>query len=194
MSQQWRLVGGKELYQIQSDPGQTRDAAGKHPEVVEKLRNEYETWWADVSQRFDECCEIILGSDAENPARLTGFDWHTRTPWNQGHIRSGAAINGFWAVEVARAGKYEITLRRWPPELDEPITGAIAGGKAIRATEARLKIGPVDLTQPIPDGASKVSFSAQLSVGKTRLQTWLTDPASGESRGAYYVSVRRLTK
>jgi hypothetical protein len=53
-------------------------------------------------------------------------------------------------------------------------------------------IGPVDLTQPIPNGASKVSFTTELPAGKTQLQTWFIQKAKGESRGAYYVSVSRL--
>ncbi len=191
MSTRWRLVGGAELYDVKSDPGQNRNVAEEHPEIVKTLRSDYEAWWTGVSRRFDEYCEIILGADAENPSHLTAFDWHTRTPWNQNHIRSGVPKNGFWAVEVAQDGKYEITLRRWPRELDQPITAA-GDGKAIRATTARLKIGTVDLTKPIPERASKVSFVVPLPAAKTQLQTWLTDQQSGQSRGAYYVAVKRL--
>ena len=64
------------------------------------------------------------------------------------------------------------------------------GGRAIRATEARLKIAGVDETKPIEKGAAKVTFTVRLPAGKTKLQTWFTD--GGESRGAYYVYVKRL--
>ena len=107
-------------------------------------------------------------------------------------MRAGAVANGYWAVEIARGGTYEFALRRWPEEVDRPITAAIPGGKAIVATTARLKIGPVDLAQPIPPDAPAVTFRVELAAGKTELQTWLTNEASGESRGAYYVYVERV--
>jgi arylsulfatase B len=70
MTDRWRLVNGKELYDIKADPAQKNDIADGQPQVVEKLRKAYENWWADVSQRFDEYCEIIIGSDKQNPTRL----------------------------------------------------------------------------------------------------------------------------
>ena len=193
MSERWRFVNGKELYDIDADPAQRRDLAGQHPDVVREFSAAYEMWWSDVSRRFDEYNEIVLGGEAENPARLTAFDWHTVTPWNQNHIRNGVRSNGLWAVEIARPGNYRISLRRWPPEVDQPITAAVPGGKSIRATEARLAIGPLDRTQPIPDGATCVTFDVPLERGKTTLQTWLSDKSSGESRGAYFVSVERVS-
>ncbi len=192
MTDRWRLINGKELYDIKADPGQKNDIADGQPQVVEKLRKAYENWWADVSQRFDEYCEIIIGSDKQNPTRLMSHDWHSpKVPWNQGAIRSGMEANGFWAVEVARDGRYQFELRRWPKELDAPINEAIPGGKAITATEARLKIGDADMTMPVPGDAHGVTFRLNLKAGKTRLQTWFTDDR-GNSRGAYYIYVKRL--
>ncbi len=192
LTERWRLVNGTELYDIDADPGQTKNVAGDHPDVITQMRAAYETWWSDVSRRFDDYCRIRVGADQENPATLNPFDWHTRTPWNQGHIRAGAAANGFWAVEIAHAGKYRFSLRRWPPEVDAPINGAVEGAKAIRATTARLKIGNIDQTKPIPDGAAEVTFEIALEQTETELQTWLTDEPTGQSRGAYYVTVERL--
>jgi len=192
MTDRWRLVNGKELYDIKADPGQKNDIADRQPQVVEKLRKAYEDWWADVSLRFDEYCEIIIGSDKQNPTRLMSHDWHTqKVPWNQGAVLSGMQANGFWAVEVARDGRYQFELRRWPKELDAPINETIPGGKAITATKARLKIADADMTMPVPRDAHAVTFRLQLKAGKTRLQTWFTDNR-GNSRGAYYVYAKRL--
>ncbi|NQT35882.1 MAG: arylsulfatase, partial [Planctomycetes bacterium] len=124
LSGRWRLIGGKALYDIKADPGQKTDVAAQHPEVVEQLRAVYEKWWAEISPSFAEYCHIVLGDDAENPARLNCFDWHTMTPWNQGAVRRGSTANSFWAVEIAQAGEYNISLRRWPVEVDAPITAA----------------------------------------------------------------------
>jgi arylsulfatase A-like enzyme len=191
MTDRWRLVDGKELYDMKADPAQKSDVAGQHPDVVSRLRARYEEWWADTSKRFGEYCESIIGSGKENPARLTCHDWHAPdVPWNQQAIRSGPEANGFWAVEIARDGTYEFSLRRWPAELNRPINASVPGGKTISATSARLKIADVDLTKPVPQDAVAVTFQAKLTAGKTRLQTWFTDDA-GTSRGAYYVYAKR---
>ena len=192
MTDRWRLVNGKELYDIKADPGQKNNIADKHPKVVEKLRGAYEEWWADLSKGFDEYCETIIGSDKENPLRLMSHDWHTpKVPWHQGAIRNGMQANGFWALEVEREGRYEFALRRWPLEVDKPITAAIAKGKAISVTKARLKIADVDVSKPVSKDAHAVTFRVQLKAGKTQLQTWFIND-KGESRGAYYVYVKRL--
>jgi hypothetical protein len=63
-----------------------------------------------VSRRFDEYCEIVIGSDRENPSTLTSHDWHEADPcpWNQTHILQGVEGNGFWAVEVERGGRVRV--------------------------------------------------------------------------------------
>jgi hypothetical protein len=176
MMERWRLVNGKELHDIKADPGQTNNIADEHPKVVEKLRKAYEEWWADLSK----------------PVRLMSHDWHTpRVPWHQGAVRSGMQANGFWAVEVERDGRYEFALRRWPLEVDKPITAAIAKGKAISVTKARLKIADVDVSKPVSADAHAVTFQVKLKAGKAQLQTWFIDDKD-KSRGAYYVYVKRL--
>jgi arylsulfatase A-like enzyme len=203
MTDRWRLISGRELYDIQLDPEQRNDLAEKFPDVVAKLRAEYEKWWTSVSERFDEYCEIVIGSKKE-PVLLTCHDWHGPIiPWNQIEIRRGMKGNGFWAVRIARAGEYEFELRRWPAEADAPIAGSvpagghIPGGKPFPAgtvleiTKARLKIANVDITKTLQAGAKAVKFRAKLKAGSTRIQSWFIDN-KGKSRGAYYVYVKRL--
>jgi arylsulfatase A-like enzyme len=191
LRKKWRLVSGKELYDVSADQGQKTNVAEKHPAVVESMRRDYEEWWAEVSKRFRETCDIVVGSDHENPTALNAFDWHTSTPWNQGHIRSGARKNGFWAIEVERNGAYEISLRRWPLELDKPITAAVQGGRALPVHTARLKVGDIDRTQEIEMEAHSSVFEVNLKAGKTHLQTWFLNEESKELCGAYYVYVRK---
>jgi hypothetical protein len=194
MTDRWRLVNGKELYDMANDPGQRDNLAKARPEVVAELRDAYEAWWRDTSEHFDEYCPIVIGSVEENPVALTCHDWHApikHVPWNQGLIRKGPEANGFWAVDIERDGTYTFELRRWPRELDAPITAVVEGGTAIDATEARLRIGDHDVTQPVEEGAFAVRFEVPLKAGETRLQTWFTN-GDGKSRGAYYVYVTCL--
>ncbi len=180
MTEHWRLINGTELYDVSKDPGQKQDVAGQHAKVVAELRTAYERWYADISRRFDEYCEITVGSEKENPSQLACHDWHGEpAPSGQAMVRQRIKANGFWALDVARAGKYEITLRQQP---------AVARF-AIEAVTARLSVGGVDVSRPVPPGATAVTFKVDLKRGSTRLQTWLTDK-DGASRGAYFVEVK----
>jgi hypothetical protein len=192
MTDRWRLIDGEQLYDMKVDPGQRHDVADAHPDVVKRLRAAYERWWADISTRFHEDCAIPIGADEAPLVRLTSHDWHgERVPWAQHTIRRAMEANGSWVVEIVRDGTYEISLRRWPLEVDAPINAPIPDGDAINAALARLKIADIDATEHVAQDATQVTFTVALKAGQTRLQTWLTDD-SGVSRGAYYVYVRRL--
>ncbi len=146
MSQQWRLVNGKELYKIKRDPGQRRNVAAEHPDVFAEMTAFYDAWWAELKPTFSQTTEIHLGH-AEHPVvSLTGHDWiqEALPPWNQAHIRRADGYRsdrseksksqgksrhqGHWAVKVLTPGSYEIRLRRWPLEADHPITAPLPAG------------------------------------------------------------------
>jgi hypothetical protein len=187
LTDRWRLVDGKELYEIARDPEQQHDVAAEHPEVVAELRRAYESWWADVSKRFNEYSRIVLGTDHENPTRLNCHDWHPGSdyiPWSQSG-QSGVAgdpwANGLWAVQIAQPGRYEFTLRVRPEGVSQPLA----------AERARVKNGGAEATVAVPDGAEEVTLTLDLKPGPAMLQTWLV--AGDRSRGAYYTTVRHTS-
>jgi len=55
---QWHLVSdgkpgalrerGWQLFDVKADPGERRDVAGQHPDVVERLEHAYDEWWESV--------------------------------------------------------------------------------------------------------------------------------------------------
>jgi hypothetical protein len=183
MTDRWRLVNGKELYDMQADPGQKKDVAADHAEVVTRLRKVYDAWWADVSRRFDGYGYIVLGSEKENPSRLTCHDWHgEEAPSGQARIKAQPFINGYWVVEIERDGRYEVTLRRQPQGAEIPL----------EATRARVKVGEVTEEAKVEPDAKSATLTLKLKAGKARLQTWLIDEGKDRSRGAFYVTVRRL--
>jgi len=191
MTQQWRLIDGRELYDIDADPGQKKDVAADKPEVVASLREAYERWWESICTRFDEYVPIYIGAEGEDPVRITCHDWHgPDVPWNQGMVENAAAANGFWAIRVVREGTYRFTLRRWPQETGLAIDAA-GPGKAINPKAARLKIGDFDETRPVAASDKGAVFEATLRADDTTMQTWFTEP-DGTTRGAYYVHVKRL--
>jgi arylsulfatase A-like enzyme len=185
MTERWRLVDGERLYDIGADPGQEADVAASHPDVVEQLRGSYDLWWASLEPVFDDVVRIGIGADAANPTALTSHDWRTgdesQVVWNANQVNSAHPGNGYWAVDVMRAGRYEIELRRWPRP----------SRLGIDAQRARLKIGGVEAEKVTSPFDSHATFRVELDAGPTTLQSWLTG-RRGEARGAYFVYVRRL--
>ncbi len=206
ITSRWRLVHGKELYDIKADPGQQHDVAAQHPDVVAELRAAHAAWWAEVSPHLEAYCPISLGNDAENPTHLNAMDVLGDVAWNQGHILMAQQSTGTWAVDVEQPGTYRFALRRWPEELDLPIdtlaSADIAAtipyphtgrGHTLHPTHARLGLFNYTTTAPVKKGAREVTFTLELKqTGVTRLDAWFVD-AEGEEQGAYYVYVERLT-
>jgi arylsulfatase A-like enzyme len=200
MTDRWRCVNGRELYEIKSDPGQRNNVAGLHPGVLADLQKDYERWWRDISTDFDQPARMVIGSDRANPTSLNSHDWigRPRELFDQSQVRQGRAgrdgveYQGHWMIEVARSGRYEIEFRRWPRELNQPITAAIPGGTALPATQAKLKIGGLEQTQPVTAEALGVAFSINLKAGPTTLEGRFIDEKSGKERGPFYVYVKRV--
>ncbi len=213
MSGQWRLVNGKELYDVRSDPAQATDVAAERPDVVARLRQWYESQWAAMEPGFADPQEIVLGNEAQNPALLTCHDWllpdaSGNAPWNQASIRGMKdAPTGEWRVRVERPGRYRVTLRRWPPQINHPIAAdlppapPVPGERAFRAspgigfpaTRAQMEMLGQRLTQDLPDQATRATFELDLTAGEgSLLGAFLT--ADGKTLGAYYAEVERLTR
>ena len=192
MTERWRLVNGKELYDIEKDPGQKKNLAEEHAEVTEKLVAAYEAWWKSLEPSFELDVRIALGSEAEPVSHLHSHDWQLEpgvsSPWHQNHVKKGLVANGTWAVDVAAAGKYWLTLRRWPSQRPGPL----------EAKEARLAITrpgaekPQSAVQQLADDAEEVRFEIELEKGPQSIQGTLLRP-DGVSRGAYFLEVRRAT-
>ena len=63
MTDRWRLINGKKLYDIKADPSQKENVAAQHSDVVERLKSDYEAWWDDISPVFKRDSRIIVGND-----------------------------------------------------------------------------------------------------------------------------------
>lgn len=202
MRNKWRLVEGKELYDLRSDPGQKADVAASNPEILRRLRDDYDRWWAGVEPNLTNFEPISIGAAAENPATLSSADWAGIYCDNMNDLRTGRAKNGAWHLLVEADGDYEIELRRWPkaaaaalaagvPQF-QAVDGGLPAGVAMPVAKVRLKLGPTDETKDVRATELGVTFSVKLSAGtKTTLQTWLYDAAGKELSGAYFAYVLR---
>jgi arylsulfatase B len=207
MTSQWRLINGEQLFDMHVDPGQKTNVSASHPDVLKRLRGFYEDWWTELTPTFAQDVAIALGHEAQNPTTLTSHDWITTgsTPWNQSHIRmaqTGPAVTGFWNVNVARAGKYVVRLRRWPREADAAIDAELPPGadvpgvspyrarrgKPVPAVKASLTIGDRTWEAATPPASKEVEFGVDLQEGRTRLSA-LFHTADGKKYGAYYAYI-----
>jgi arylsulfatase len=202
MQNKWRLVHGTELYDLRTDPAQKKNIAAENPLVVMRLRDHYEGWWAGVERLLARPVPIVIGADEENPVTLTAADWWNVYCDNMTQLRSGKEVNSVWNVKVARDGRYEIALRRWPKEADaaiasgvpafQAVDGTLPPGMALPIASVRLKIGDLlDETKTAAD-AKEIRFSVDLKAGaELPIQSFCYDATGKELCGAYFAYVAR---
>lgn len=152
-TQRYKLVNGKELYDLESDPAESHDIAAVNPEVVARLRKGYSDWFESVSaERHYLPSRIYLGTPHENPVVLTRQDWRVSPDVRQ--------PVGWWEVDVKKAGKYEIRM------IFDPLEGN---------SEVRFQLGHVDMTSASPKGAQECRFeSVDLAAGAGQLRGSIT--------------------
>ncbi len=198
----WRLVRLTELHDLRADPAQGKDLSAAEPEVLRRMKDHYDRWWASVEPLVDDFTPVVLGSERENPVTLTAADWANVYCDNMGNLRAGVDRNGPWHVVAEKDGDYEVALRRWPREADAAIAagvpefkavdGGLPAGRALPIVKARLKVGDFDASQPVGPGDKEVRFTLRLKAGtKTRMQSWLYDAGGRELCGAYFAYVLR---
>ena len=143
--------------------------AAEHPDIVARMRAAHEAWLEDVgAKRGYAPPRIYLGTEHENPVTLTRQDWRRSQGWADKDL-------GYWEVDVRAAGGYDVTLRF---------------EKRKKGGDARLKLGGVERTQPLPKGAESCVFEAvELAVGPARLEAELIQGRA--VTGVRYVDVAR---
>jgi arylsulfatase len=191
---QWRLVLGTELYDVNADRAQAHDVAADHPDVVAKMRAHYDKWWAALEPHLHDFVTLSIGAPQQNPVQLTSSDWQDIYADNSNHIRNaaGGPQGGPWNVNVEQAGQYEITLRRWPFDSDAALDGNVdPPGKALPIRLAKLKVAGVEQEMKTAPGDRDAVFRVDLPAGRTQLQAWFEDAKGSDLCGAFYVKVLR---
>jgi arylsulfatase len=200
MWKRWRLVHDTELHDLDTDPGQARDVSGSRPEIVQRLREHYNTWWSEVGPLVGTFVPIEIGAERENPATLSAADWADVYCDNMGQLRAGDRKSGAWHLKPARTGTYRIELSRWPLEADAPIAGgvprfdahvgALPAGVALPVAAVRVLVAGRERTLPVTPDARSVVIEVPLEAGEPcTLQSWMLDGDGREIAGAYFARV-----
>ncbi len=184
-SQDWKLVqplgvgerkwDGRtdfKLFDMANDPFELKDVAAERPDVVAKLKAEYDAWFNDVTSGRDYAvpARIYIGAPQENPVLLTRQDWRgVDANW-------GPKGHGFWEVKVVAGVRYDVRLIFDPLQADG---------------DATLSLGGVSLRQSVKADATECAFKGvALPVGPGRLQASLETGSA--DLGVKYVEVKRL--
>lgn len=196
MQDKWRLINGKELYDITRDPGQRENVATKYSEKVEELRNEYDKWWNDISPSFNDMPRTIIGSEFEKVTTLFVHDMHLDEevnkilPWNQNQIRNSTIRStGWWPIKVAEAATYEMKLSRWPTYINHPIREGVSStepesgtnftgygsGPDLPIKTAYLQVGDSVIQKPVEENVSQVLFDVRLDSSVYDIRAWFGD-------------------
>lgn len=195
----WRLVHGKELYDLSSDPGQKNNLMASRPDIAKKLQEMYKNWWDKMEPDKVPIQEVVVGSPHQNPVPLDISEWEDTWIDFSNSVRSGEPANGRWHVRVDRPGKYRFTLRRWPEMTHLPMRAATPStgwpyvdGKSLPVHSVTLKVGDQEVTRPVGPEDQSVDITLDLIAGSTTLQTWMRDEQGKDLAGVYYVDVEKL--
>ena len=140
--ERYKLVNGDELYDIRSDPGETEDIAGDHPEVAARMRGVYDRWYSEVSAENDGFAPsyAIVGSERQS---VFSFGLTGRHP--QG-----------WRLKLACRGEGKFTV--------QGIQGDLFAGDGAFA----LSVAGVQYRKTFAAGQRQVVFdSVPLTAGDT---------------------------
>ena len=153
----WKLANGL-LFDLEGDPGETKDLAAQEPERTRTMRQAFLDWFRDVtSGQTYERVPIEIGRPDENPVEidLTWGDPRGKAvrPRYRDYHRDvianwtvpGDAVE--WKVDVVRSGRYAVEMEYGCPPLDAGGTYRLTVGKASLSGET-VAGGRTDVTVP----------------------------------------------
>ena len=200
LKNQWRLINGKQLYDIIKDPKQQYNVASKHPELVKQLLADNAEFLklTKASPIYSELPVNVVGNEAQEEIKLTiqHAIGEGGGIWKPEQVAEGMKnVNNTHALEIEKAGVYEISLRRWPKECPGPILGIPQNNpknlyeyKTIHPTKARIKIANQILEKEINKNDEEVLFKVKLEKGKTLLVNDFIE--NNKTYGVYYTYIK----
>jgi arylsulfatase A-like enzyme len=158
----WRLVDGKELYNIQDDFGQNNDIASDNHALVDELSSTYDSFWNSLASAEELISPHILGATETPEVRLVGMDWYEGdAPWTQQGLKNKRA-QGKWPVDIER---WKIQIR----------AQKVAERSAISAV-AMIDVGDIRTQLEIDVKDSEAILELELKKGRYDMITTFQPP------------------
>jgi len=197
----FRLVKGKELYDIEADPSQLNDIAQKNPELVAEMLDYYDKWWNENIESAKKYNPIFIGDkNGEKVTRLDAMDVLGDVAWNQAQVYKAVRSAGKWCVSVKESGTYKFTLKRWPIEEKEvrgcflaPYTPLQKQLTLAPIKDAVVKIDTVTLSALWNKETESAEMEIKLKEGENEILEAGFNLEDGEYFGAYYVYIEKIS-
>ena len=209
MDDNWRLVNGNELYDINADLIQENNVIEQHPEAAARLAEGYEKWWQSImsegpNERYGY---IKVGSPKENPSRISAHDMLIGKhggAWHQHGATKASQNVGRWKIEFIEDGEYSITLRRFPresglainetfPALERTVRDDRPMPASVKSDfeQAYLYVAGLEGKEEIKSEQAEVTFTGKVPAGKYDMEAQLIDK-EGRVFPAYYIYIEKL--
>lgn len=199
LKDQWRLVNGTELYNVEKDRMQLNNLIDELPEIAKELLSENAEFLEKVkmNHEYSEFPTAIVGHPDQREIKLTiqhaiGDDLPI---WKSEQVAEGKKNkNNTHAIHIEKEGWYEVSCSRWPKENSGPILGIPKKNpknwftyKTISPEKVRIKVANQIMEKEIEDEDEAINFKVYLEKGKTFL---ITDFIQGiDEYGVYYTYV-----
>ena len=178
--QRYKMVDGKELYDLEKDPGEKKNLAPNLPQLLTDLDQQYRAWWRSLFPDGTYTIRPIpVGYDQSPTVRITP---------HLGRVQGGLEYTGFrglygkektgihpsgvdgdwlahwlttedgvtWNIEIMQPGSYEVTLNlRCPPGNEGSLV--------------RVSIGEKYLDRKVPVAETKIGEWREVSWGSLQL-------------------------
>ena len=160
-----------ELYDMDRDPGEKSNLVAQHPEIVRKLRAEYDAWFDRVSSTRPDNYDpprIVLGTDHETDTVLTWQDWRV----TEG---GGWGKQGKWLLRFTGQHSYDVEFM-WPELID--------------IEDVELHVGRNSRSQHVGKTTDHVRME-NVAVPDGDLELWVDVRRGGQSGSPYHVRLIR---
>ncbi len=198
MRGKWRLINGKELYDVVADRPQKVDLAKQYPDIVKSMLSANDEFIAETKKlnEYQNFVPSVVDPEQQRVTVLTIQHAIGDNPglWQPEQIAAGIKNkNSGYVVESKQRRAVTISLARWPRECQGAIWGVPAKNpkdlydyQKITPEVAKLTVGDKVYEQKITSDMKEASFKVELD-GVTRLEAEFID--DGEAFGAYYIYI-----
>ncbi|MEC7598217.1 MAG: sulfatase/phosphatase domain-containing protein, partial [Planctomycetota bacterium] len=189
-TQKWRAVQGKPgvwtLYDMEVDPSETSNVAKQHPEVLKRLRGEYEAFLKEVDAGNMQPLPIQIGHDEwptvklpAHEAELTptppdGLSYVGRSGWANDWLTNWSSPVAFasWPIQVVEPGNYAVTVEYSLKSATPPVKIELQAGD--HKLTAGLSVAYEAAQIPSPDRITRKEVYERtwktLKIGSLRLE------------------------
>lgn len=209
MSDGWRLLWGRSLFNVDNDLAQTEDIAERRPGVFTELWRWYNEYYHEHREYATTAMPQVVGSRHQPRLRLDSSMWIQVRADGQNSVRTATSNRlgpegGHWMIEASRAGTYAIALRRWPIESGLSLTEAappfdslcagqiIEAGVALPIAQASLDINGRRHTGKAEPGANAIRFQVHLDPGVHKMHGIFRDTEGNPLCGSFYAYIDYL--